>query len=353
MASIKDVAKQAGVSIATVSRVINGTKFVSPDVRARVEQAIAELDYRSNEIARALKVIKTRRIGVIITSLSRSFFSRVIEGIQAEAERSDYSVLFAETHDSVEKERELVELFVGQWVDGIILASSTNAGRDYSDYVARLASLSKQGTHIPVVTLEFPLESGGIDAVCIDHERAAHDAVEQLIRLGRTRIAHISHPAGNLIGSWRIAGYRRAMAEAGLDCGDEYLSAANYTTYSGYLAIARLVDGGVKPDGVFCANDQTAIGVIKYCEDRGLRIPEDVAIIGTDDIFVASIMSPSLSTVDVPKFQLGRQAMALLAERIAAGENSYARRIEYLNYSIVERESTRRGAKPPLQIFEW
>lgn len=353
MASIKDVSKRAGVSIATVSRVINGTKHVSPDVRARVEQAIAELDYRSNDIARALKVIKTRRIGVIITSLSRSFFSRVIEGIQAEAERCEYSVLFAETHDSVEKEKELVKMFVGQWVDGIILASSTNAGRDYSSYVTRLANLSKQGTHIPVVTLEFPLESDSIDAVCIDHEKAACDAVRQLIRLGKTRIAHISHPTGNLIGSWRIAGYRRALEEAGLPCAPEYISAANYTTYSGYLAMARLADRGLHPDGVFCANDQTAIGAIKYCEDAGLRIPEDVAIIGTDDIFVASIMSPSLSTVDVPKFQLGRQAMALLAERIAAGESSYTRRIEYLNYSIIERESTRRGAKPPLQIFDW
>ncbi|MGM9608061.1 MAG: LacI family DNA-binding transcriptional regulator [Oscillospiraceae bacterium] len=353
MSSIKDVAKEAGVSIATVSRVINGTKRVSDDVRARVEQAIHDLDYRSNEIARTLKMTKTNRIAVIITSLSRSFFSRVIEGIQSEAEKHSYSVVFAETHDSIAKEQELVELFAGQWVDGIILASSVNNESAHSEYITRLAGLNKQGTRIPVVTLEFPLNNDGIDAVCIDHEKAAYDAVRYLISLGKTRIAHISHPKGNRIGSWRVKGYESAMKDAGLKLKKSFISEANYTTYSGYLAMSKLVSGGIYPDAVFCANDQTAVGVIKYCEDNNLRVPEDVAIIGTDDIFVASIMSPSLSTVDVPKFQLGRQAMSILHTRITDGEPTYQRAIRYLDYTIVERESTKRGAKASLQIVQW
>lgn len=353
MSSIKDVAKEAGVSIATVSRVINGTKRVSDDVRVRVEQAIHDLDYRSNEIARTLKMTKTNRIAVIITSLSRSFFSRVIEGIQSEAEKHSYSVVFAETHDSIAKEQELVELFAGQWVDGIILASSVNNESAHSEYITRLAALNKQGTRIPVVTLEFPLSSDGIDAVCIDHEKAAYDAVRYLIGLGKTRIAHISHPRGNRIGNWRVKGYEAAMKDAGLKLKKSFISEANFTTYSGYLAMSKLASNGVHPDAVFCANDQTAVGVIKYCEDNSLRVPEDVAIIGTDDIFVASIMSPSLSTVDVPKFQLGRQAMALLHARIADGDPAYRRTIHYLDYTIVERESTKRGAKASLQIVQW
>lgn len=353
MSGIKDVAKEAGVSIATVSRVINGTKHVSDDIRARVEQAIHDLDYRSNEIARTLKMTKTNRIAVIITSLSRSFFSRVIEGIQSEAEKHSYSVVFAETHDSIEKERELVELFAGQWVDGIILASSVNNESVHSEYIAKLANLNKQGTRIPVVTLEFPLNSDGIDAVCIDHEKAAFDAVRYLISLGKNRIAHISHPKRNRIGGWRVKGYEAAMQDAGLEFQESFISEANYTTYSGYLAMQQLTSNGIHPDAVFCANDQTAVGVIKYCEDHSLRVPEDMAIIGTDDIFVASIMSPSLSTVDVPKFQLGRQAMTILHARIAEGAPVYQRTIHYLDYTIVERESTKRGAKASLQIVQW
>lgn len=353
MPSIKDVARQAGVSIATVSRVINGTKFVSEDIKARVEQAIHDLDYRSNELARTLKVNKTKRIGVIITSLSRSFFSRVIEGIQSEAEKQSYSVVFAETHDSIEKEKELVELFVGQWVDGIILASSVNNESEHQEYIQRLAALTKQGTRIPVVTLEFPMDGEGIDAVCIDHKKAAYDAVGHLIGHGKRCIAHISHPKGNRIGAWREQGYREAMRDAGLPCTDDYISEANYTTYSGYLAMEKLVARGIRPDGVFCANDQTAVGVIKYCEDNDLRVPEDVAIIGTDDIFVSAIMSPSLSTVGVQKFQLGRQATEQLLLRIQEDQPQYERVVRLLNYHIVERESTRRGAKASLEIVQW
>ena len=353
MSSIKDVAKEAGVSIATVSRVTNGTKHVSDDIRARVEQAIHDLDYRSNEVARTLKMTKTNRIAVIITSLSRSFFSRVIEGIQSEAEKHSYSVVFAETHDSLEKEQELVELFAGQWVDGIILASSLNNESAHSKYIARLANLNKQGTRIPVVTLEFPLSNDGIDAVCIDHKKAAFDAVSYLISLGKHRVAHISHPKGNRIGGWRIEGYKAALKAAGLEFHKNLISEANYTTYSGYLAMQKLVSSGVCPDAVFCANDQTAVGVIKYCEDNALRVPEDVAIIGTDDIFVTAIMSPSLSTVDVPKFQLGKQAMSILHTRISDGDPAYQRTIQCLDYNIVERESTKRGAKVSLQIVQW
>lgn len=286
MSSIKDVAKEAGVSIATVSRVVNGTKFVSEDIRKRVEQAIHDLDYRSNELARTLKVNKTNRIGVIITSLSSSFFGRVIEGIQSEAEKQSYSVVFAETHNSIEKEKELVELFVGQWVDGIILASSVNDESEHQEYIQRLENLTKRGARIPVVTLEFPMGSDGIDAVCIDHKKAAYDAVDHLIGHGKRNIAHISHPKGDRIGAWRMEGYREALRDAGLAHTNDYISEANYTTYSGYLAMENLVSKGIFPDAVFCANNQTAVGVIKYCEDNNLTVPEDVAIIGTDDILL-------------------------------------------------------------------
>lgn len=353
MSSIKDVAREAGVSIATVSRVINGTKKVSPDAKKRVEEAIRSLGYVSNGLARSLKVNKTHRIGVIITSLSRSFFSRVIQGIQEEAARYSYTVLFAETNDSVKTEKEFVDLFAGQWVDGIILASSVTDESECADYIRQLSSLSKQGTHIPVVTLEFPLNTGNIDAVCIDHQKAAYDAVQHLVSLGKTRIAHISHPKDNLIGQWRVKGYQEAIRDAGLDPALCNIAEAHYTTYSGYLAMSELANKKKIPDGVFCACDQTAVGVIKYCEEHDLRIPEDVAIIGTDDIFVSAIMSPSLSTVDVPKYQLGLQAMRLLLSRIREGINNYERKVVYLDYSIVTRESTVRGARSALQIVQW
>ena len=354
MSHIKDVAERAGVSITTVSRVINKSRKVSPGNFTKVEKAISELNYSTNSIARSLKVSKTNRIAVIITAISRTFFTSVLEGVSHVAEKNGYTVVIAETNDNLDREIQLVNAFASQWVDGIILASSAYSNEaSAKEYIAQLGKLRKKDINIPVVSLEFTLDNPQIDAVIIDYEQAAFDAVTYLINeIGRSRILHISHPKGHIIGNMRSEGYCRALSTAKLPRLDSYVIPGNYTTYSGYLAMRQFLDSGNPVDAVYCANDQMAVGVIKACEETGIRIPEDIAIIGTDDVFAASIVSPTLSSISIPKFEMGSVAMTLLHKRIMSSEPS-ERSVTMLGYDIIERESTKKGIKNFLKYLQW
>ncbi len=355
MATIKDVAELAGVSISTVSRVTNGSKAVSPLLKVKVEQAIEELNYSANSLARGLKGTSTKRIAVIITTISRTFFTSVLEGIHQVASRRGYSVIIAETYDSIEKEMQLVTSFASQWVDGIILASSAyDTDKKTLRYISTLHSLSKKDVPIPVVTLEFPLDNKYVDAVVIDHEKAAHEAVKYLIDSGRRDVVHVSIPKNHYMGKKRIEGYCRAMREAGLPVTEDSIWPGNYTTYSGFEAADKMIAKGRHFDAVFCANDQMAVGVMKACVDHKLRIPEDVAVMGNDDIFAASIVSPTLSSIYVPKVEMGAIAATQLIDQIASGEFRKRRLVTALDYKIIERESTtQKGSRSSLEYLRW
>jgi len=355
MATIKDVAKLAGVSISTVSRVTNGSKAVSPLLKVKVEKAIEELNYSPNSLARSLKDTTTKVIAVIITTISRTFFTSVLEGIHKVASKKGYSVIIAETYDSIETEMRLVKTFVDQWVDGIILASSAyDTDKKTLKYINSLHALSKKDVPIPVVTLEFPLDNKHVDAVIIDHERAAFEAVNHLIKSGRREVVHVSIPKNHYMGKKRIEGYCRAMKEAGLPVTEDSIWPGNYTTYSGFEAAEKMILRGKSFDAVFCANDQMAVGVMKACIDHGLRIPEDVAVMGNDDIFPASIVSPSLSSIHVPKVDMGAIATTQLLDQIESGEMRKRRLVTALDFKIIARESTtKKGSRSSLEYLIW
>lgn len=342
MATIKDVAERAGVSISTVSRVTNGSESVDAELTVKVKQAVEDLKYTANDLARGLKASTTGKITFIVTTVSRVFFVDILEGIHRVASEHGYSVILAETYDSVEREINLVEHTVAQWTDGIILASSAYEDNKASrEYVNHLHTLQKKNRPIPVVSLEFPLNNEHIDAVVIDHEKAAYEAVNHLIRdAGRSHIVHVSLPWNHYLGKERIKGFRRALEEAGLPVSKDSIWQGNYTTYSGFQAAEDMIQSHVPFDAVFCANDQMAVGVMKACEKYGLRIPQDVAIIGNDDIFAASIVTPTLSSIAVPKVEMGATAASQLIEQIEAGRLRDKRKITTLQYQIVAREST-------------
>lgn len=355
MATIKDVAKRAGVSISTVSRVMNDSKSVNPVLRVRVHQAAEELDYKANSLAQGLKCSSTKRIAVIITEISRVFFTSVLEGIHQEASRAGYTVMIAETHDNLQNEVQAVKYFADQWVDGIILASSAyESDRETKEYVKKLHLLCKNERPIPVVTLEFALDNPAVDAVVIDHEKAAYDAVSSLIHNAkRRRIVHLSLPRTHYLGKERINGYLRAMKDAGLLVTKNSIITGNYSSYSGFVATKKYLESGMEFDGAFCANDQMAVGMMKACMDMGLRIPEDVAIIGNDDIFAASIVSPSLSSISVPKVEMGRTAAQLLMDRIENSVSNRRRKVITLDYRIVERGTTHKENGNYFKHLKW
>ena len=354
MSNIKEVAQRAGVSISTVSRVMNNSKRVSPELAEKVRTVAFELGYSANQAAQSLRGAKSKRIAVIITSLSRTFFTSVLEGINKIADDCGYTILLAETHDDLTREIELVNNFVSQWVDGIILASSAYGKDQFTrNYISSLARLEKKGRRVPVVTLEYAFEHSDIDAVVIDSEKAAYHAVTYLIeQIGRRDIVHISLPSTHFMGRQRITGYLRALHDAGIPMRSDYIMQGDYTTYSGYRVVKLLIQTGKHFDAVFCANDQMAVGAILACNECGVSIPDQVAIVGNDDIFAASLVRPSLTSIQVPKYELGMSAMLRLQERLEE-DAPHRQRIVTLDTQFVERGSTLKGYQEDLKNLVW
>ena len=342
MANIKDVARRAGVSISTVSRVLNATKPVSPDLQKKVMDAVHELDYSANIFAKGLKGASSGIIAVVLTAISRTFFTTVLEGIHEVAETNGYSMLITETYDDCKREMRLLSEMASRGVDGIILASSAHAQDEETlEYIRNLHLLNKNGHVIPVVSLEFPLDNPHIDAVVIDSEQAAFDAATKLIEeCHRKKLVHISLPEEHYLGRKRIQGFLRALREHGLPVNENSIVEGNYTPESGFHAMEKVLSGGREVDGVFCSNDDMAIGALKACANRKIMVPEQIAIMGNDDIFSASIISPSLSSIHVPKTEMGRAAAAKLMERIQRGEYPEKRDVVSLQYTLIDRQST-------------
>lgn len=347
MATIKDVAAKAGVSISTVSRVLNESQNVSSELQTKVLSAVEELNFSLNNIARGLKNSHTRKIAVVIPRISRSFFSDVLDGIHFIAEKRGYFLQIAESYDDLDKESQMIDAFVAQWTDGIILASSIS---DLSNSVARkyihkLQCLQKKNTKIPVVTLEFALSSG-IDAVIVDNRQAAYDAVVHLVKkLKRKKILYMGLPEKSFLGAERLLGYKQALQDHQIEPDNSRVIKGEYTTYSGYIAMKEALKKNIEADALFCANDQMAIGAIKACQELDIRIPEDIAVIGMDDIYASSLITPSLSSVCFPKKELGKTAMNRLADILEqSSDRKYISEHQYLPYKIKERQTTDKNA---------
>jgi LacI family transcriptional regulator len=337
MIGIKDVAKDCETSISTVSNVINGTKYVSPELEERIKRSIARLGYEVNPFGRGLKSKKTSTIGVIITSIDRIFFTRVLKGIQEVMLSHGYKMTFCSSNDSVEQEQAFYHMLCNNLVDGIIIdsVSTPEQGRWYT----AMDKISKNKKRIPVVNLETRLDCFGTDSVGIDNKKAAMDATDCLIKAGCQKVVHIAGVPGSPLSGERMKGF--AESAGSRNCGVE---AGDFSPNSGYNAMARLLGRGILPDGLFAANDQMAVGALQALVERGLRVPEDVKVIGFDDTFVASIVSPALSTVHVPKYRMGTGAAEQLLRRINGDEGPW-QHIE-LPYELITRRSTGHDAEP-------
>ena len=338
MVGIKEVAKKAGVSISTVSNVMNDKKPVSPELKARVNEAIEALQYEVNPVGRGLKSNKTNQIGVIVPSFNQVYFPAVLQGIHEAGLKYGYTILVFETNGNVEIEKQHVRFLQHSWSDGIILASYAN-GENISDrkYIRSLVDSSSRKKRIPVVSLENVLDPG-IDAVVIDNKRAALVAVNHLLSLGHRSIAHIAAPLRFQIGNLRLEGYREALRQADLMIDDAFIEEGDYSPASGYEAMKKLLKNEKRFTAVFAGNDQMGIGAIRAILDEGLHVPEDVAVIGIDNNFPSTLITPSLSSVNLPKFDLGYQAMYLLNERMKDPDKQ--RCVITLDSELVVRKST-------------
>ncbi|MDU1412998.1 MAG: LacI family DNA-binding transcriptional regulator [Clostridium sp.] len=330
-ASIKDVAKEANVSIATVSRVLNDIDVVNQETKQRVLDAIEKLDYRPNILARSLKTQRSSTIGIIIPDISNSRYPEIVRGAEDLASIYNYNIMLCNTDLDKEREKESFNILREKMVDGIMYMG------DSLDQGIREA-IKAVGT--PVVSIGAMDDEGDIPSVGIDSYLAANEAVNYLIEKGNHNIAYIGYDKECAVEHQKIYnGYKDAMEETGA-FNEEFTFLGNLKYEYGVEGINTLLDKGIKIDAVLCGCDQMAIGAINALRQRGIRVPEDIDVMGFDNIELSGIFYPGLTTVARPLYDMGSVGMRLLIKLInkIPIEESYYR----LPHRIVERDSCKK-----------
>ncbi|MFD2761875.1 catabolite control protein A [Lentibacillus juripiscarius] len=327
--TIYDVAREANVSMATVSRVVNGNPNVKPVTRKKVLATIQELGYRPNAVARGLASKKTTTVGAIIPDISSIFFAELARGIEDIATMYKYNIILSNSDQNKDKELRLINAMLEKQVDGILFM-----GGDISEeHVEQFQSSS-----VPVVLAATYDETDKIPSVNIDYEAAAFEATSYLIEKGNTRIAFISGVDDTLINKQKYNGYVRAHEEKSVTLDDAYILKGDYSYDSGLEAAEQLLAKDEQPSSVFVASDEMALGVIHGAQDRGFRVPEDLEVFGFDNTRLATMVRPTLSTIVQPMYDIGAVAMRLLTKYMNKEEVEEKKVI--LPHRIVERNST-------------
>ncbi|MNJ51426.1 HTH-type transcriptional repressor PurR [compost metagenome] len=290
-----------------MSHVLNKTRPVSEQVRLKVEAAIAELDYVPSAVARSLKARSTATIGLLVPNSVNPYFAELARGIEDGCERKGYCVILCNSDDNPQKQRSYLRVLLEKRIDGLIVAS---VGED-SDLLDSLAAV-----RTPMVIVDRALEGVEADIVRIDHEQGAYLATRHLLDLGHRDIACIGGPDNTSVAQLRLAGFERALAEAGVAVAPERILSSDFTSLGGYAAAARLLEGE-RPTAIFAGNDMIGIGVLRAAAERNICVPSELSVIGFDDIQLSRYVFPALTTVGQSIRELGESAAALLLSRIA------------------------------------
>jgi LacI family transcriptional regulator len=305
-ATIYDVAREAGVSMATVSRVVNGNPNVKPTTRKKVSEAIKRLGYRPNAVARGLASKKTTTVGVIIPDISSVFFSELARGIEDIANMYKYNIILCNSDQNKDKEIRLIQTLLGKQVDGIVFMGGKITGEHVEEFKSSSA---------PVVLAATVDKKREIPSVNIDYEQASYEAVSHLIASGNRKIGYISGPLDVPIsGIMKLGGYKRALAEAGIDYDESLVSVGDYTYESGKEATAQFLSAENKPTAVFVDSDEMAIGAIHEAQDRGLNVPNDLEVVSSENTRLVHMVRPTLASIAEPTYDIGAVAMRLLTK---------------------------------------
>lgn len=307
--TIKDIAEIANVSYATVSRALNNKYGVNEGTRRRILEIAERINYSPNAVARGLKSNRTFTLGLVIPDISNPFFPEVARGVEEQASERGYSVLLCNTDWNLEREEQYLRLLAERRVDGLLI-SPVGAAR-HAPWQEDIFG------ELPVVFLaNAPVETER-PYVIIDNTRGGYLATSHLLLQGYERVAFVGAREGSGTVDRRLEGYREALAERGVPVDDSLVCLGDFREHSGYEAARRLVAGRMCPDAVFAENDLLAVGVIHAVRERGLRVPEDVAVVGFDDIPLAAFPEIDLTTVAQPKEEMGRRAARLLTDAVA------------------------------------
>lgn len=327
--TIKDVAKQAGVSISTVSRVINDSKPVTDEVKQKVLDVIKETGYIPNPLARSLVTKKSQLIGVIVPEVSDSFVNEILNGIEEVAKMYDYEILLANTYSNKEQELKSINLLRAKQVEGIVMIS-WKVEQEHINYI--------QNSGIPATYISKTARNYDIHTVSTSNKEATYDMTRYLLEKGHEKIAFImTSKDDTVLEMERLSGYEQALNKSNIDL-DQSLVKYGGTTYeAGYDSMKELLDEGIVPHAAFVTGDEAAIGAINAICDAGYRVPEDISVAGFNDVKIANMYRPKLTTVYQPLYDMGAVAIRMVIKMIN-NDILQEKKIE-LPYKIVERES--------------
>ena len=313
--SIKDIAKAAGVSHSTVSRALSDSPLIKAETKARIQQLAQEMGYSPDAIARSLVTQRTHTVGVVVTTITDPFVAEVVQGIEDTAQQNDYSVILASSASKPERELAAVEMLRAKRVDSLIVTSS-RVGALYLEHLERFG--------VPVVLVNNHNRQSGryTFSVSVDNQHGGHLATAHLIQRGHRHIGYVSGPADHSDDAERLAGYRQALDESGITFDPALVVHGNGRLDGGEQALRTLAGLAELPTAVFCYNDMTAIGLISAARQAGLSVPDDLAVVGFDDIPLAAHIYPSLTTVAQPQRDMGRKAMNMALALMTADDSA-------------------------------
>ncbi len=326
--SIKDIARLAHVSHSTVSRALQNSPLVSTRTAEKIQRIARESGYRASAVARGLVTKKTRTVGVVVTTISDPFISEVVSGIEQSANDNGYSVFLADSNADPDRERNVVQSFAERRVDGILVTAS----RVGALYIPLLSEMN-----VPIVLINNQHPGQFVHSVMIENVEASRQATRHLIALGHKRIAYLGDRFGYQSDTERFGGYRRALDEAGLPFLPELVVHGDGKAEAAINAMEKVLALPEPPTAVFCYNDMSALGALRAIRSRGLRVPEDISVVGFDDLFLASYLHPPLTTVRQPMRRMGMLAMDSLLKLMSGQESANT---IHVPADLVVREST-------------
>ncbi|SHF54217.1 transcriptional regulator, LacI family [Desulforamulus putei DSM 12395] len=330
MATIKDVAKLAGVSVYTVSRVLNTSGYVEKTTEERVIAAIKQLNYKPSQIARGLVSKKTKTFGLVLPDITNPFFPEVARGAEDEARRHGYNIILCNSDWDIQKEKMYLGILQEKCVDGIILVGS----RLNEDYLGKIMSVLAT----PFVLLDRT-STLDVHSISTNNVLGSYLATKHLIEQGYQNIAHIAGPPLSPTAQQRLIGYKNALAEHNIPLDLVLVVEGDYRISGGALAMKRLLHLKKVPDAVFCANDLMAIGALEVLQEAGVKVPDQVALVGYDGINLSKYVYPRISTIIQPTYKMGSTAVQLILETLNKGTQTIFKHIE-LEPVLAVRESS-------------
>ncbi|MFC3023491.1 substrate-binding domain-containing protein [Vibrio zhugei] len=331
MATMKDIAKQAGVSTSTVSHVINQTRYVSDDIAKRVNLAAKQLNYAPSALARSLKMNRTKTLGMLVTTSTNPFFGEVVKGVERSCYQQGYNLILCNTEGDEERMRASIDTLLQKRVDGLMLMCTTLECKQVMDF--------ERYPDVPVVVMDWGPIVEVSDKILDNSYQGGVMATQYLIDCGHKHIGCITGPLSQHQALNRFQGYQAAMQQAGLPINDDWVVESTFECEGGHEAMQTLLSRATRPTALFVSNDMMAMGAINAAAEHRIAIPHDISIIGYDDISIAQFMTPPLTTIHQPKYRLGKAAVEAVLARLKAMDA--APQLIKLEPTLIERCSVK------------